>query len=80
MKNLQRFESRMKFIIKHSYLFKTYSKIKGYPQSSHPTVKQISKLARKEIGYSNKTVSCDIAWSLYKLYQKITNIFQPIDI
>lgn len=69
-----RLEKRYNFIINHSKLFIKYWKIKGYPQSSNPIVKKIALLARNEICYSDKTVSCDIAWTLGMFYKDIVNV------
>ena len=64
-----RFEKRFNFIKSNKELFEQYILIKGYPQGSNIIVKQIASKARIEVGYSNKTVSCDIAWTLGNLYK-----------
>jgi len=66
-----RLELRYNFIVKNAKLFENYSKRINYLNSSHPLVKQIAEKARKVIPYSNKTIDCDIAWSMYCFYKKI---------
>lgn len=69
-----RFSKRFEFIKKHKNLFERYVKINGYPQSSNLIVKKIASFARKEIGYSTKTASCDIAWTLGRLYLEVIKL------
>jgi hypothetical protein len=71
---MDRFELRLNFVIKHKKLFSQYSKINGYPQGSNFIVKSIAEKAREEIGYSVKTSSCDIAWTLNGLYKETKKI------
>jgi hypothetical protein len=73
---MNRLELRFDFIKKHSRLFKQYLIIHGYPQGSNLIVKNISELARKEIGYSDKTSSCDIAWTLAGFYKDVIQIIK----
>ena len=62
---------RHMFIYDNISLFKELDKLKEYTYGKYPIVKKITEKARKEIGYSENTASCDIAWTLLCAYRDI---------
>ena len=72
--SLNRLDLRFNFVVNNKALFDRYARIDGYAQSSNPIVKDIANKARNAIAYSDKTVDCDIAYSLANFYRSIKNI------